>query len=211
MLSILEKEDIAYLDHILLEDGLLKVVDSAIYDSLPLNHIRLFAHMRGYYCLPTTELVDWLRVNFDLTSAIEIGAGHGALARCLNIPATDSKLQENPEVKLIYQLISQPITNYPKDVIKLDAIEAIKKFKPKVVIGCWVTHLYKEEDSHLEGNLFGIDEEWLLNNVEKYIIIGNEITHNKKRILKRPHKKFQFPWLFSRSLNPAHNIIYVWG
>lgn len=211
MFSIMNKEDVSYLDQILLEDGLLKVVDSSVYDSLPLNHIKLFAHNKGYYCLPTTELVNWLRDNFDLTNAIEIGAGHGALARCLKIPATDSKLQEKPGIKFMYELMKQPIMDYPKDVIKLDATEAIKRYKPKIVIGCWITHLYKEEDSHLEGNMFGIDEEWLLDNVEKYIIIGNKAIHNKKKILNRPHKRYQFPWLYSRSQNQGHNIIYVWG
>lgn len=210
MMSILENEDVSYLDKILLKDGLLKVVDSSVYESLPLNHIRLFSHKKGFYCLPTTELVSWLRENFDLTYTIKIGAGHGTLARSLNIPATDSRLQEESEIKLLYQFMGQPVASYPDDIIKLDAVEAIKRYKPSTVIGCWVTQLYKEKDKHLEGNMFGVDEDWLLNNVKRYIFIGHKEIHNKKKILMKPHKEYQFPWLYSRSQTQNNNVIYVW-
>lgn len=208
--QILPNQSVSYLDEILLHKGLLKVVPAATLAKIPQVHLSLYGHINGFYCFPTIELAEWLKSNFDLENTIEIGAGHGALARHLNIPATDSKFMDNPEVRLLYQLMRQPITQYPKDIICLDAVAAIKKYKPKTVIGCWVTHKYMEDEPEREGNVHGIDEPWILKHVEKYIIIGNEKTHAKKKILELPHKSYKFPWLFSRSAEPFKNVIYVW-
>lgn len=58
--------------------------------------------------------------------------------------------------------------------------------------------------------MYGVHEEWLLNSVQTYILIGNEATHGTKRLLARPHQRHSFPWLTSRSLVPHLNTIYVW-
>lgn len=207
---VLNNIDTSYLDPILLEKGLLKVVQSSVLSSIPVEHLTIYGHKNGFYCFPTTELADWLKDNFDLSSAIEIGAGHGSLARYLKIPATDSRFMETEQIAAYYKMLGQPTTKYPNDIIKLDAISAIKKYKPKTVIGCWVTHKYSEQEHERGGNLWGIDEELLVNEVEQYIVIGNENVHNKKKILERPHKEHKFSWLHSRSLEPMKNIIYVW-
>lgn len=209
-MSILIPQDISGLDPILLENGLLKVVPAEIYSKIPQEQLSLFCHKNGFYCLPTEELAQWLSQIIDVNSTIEIGSGHGALARYLKIPATDSKLMESEEIKTLYALMGQPVTAYPSDIQKYNAVEAIKKFKPKTVIGCWVTHKYKEEEHHREGNMFGVDEEWVLRNVDRYIIVGNEKVHAKKKILELPHQEFKFPWLFSRSLEQSKNVIYMW-
>lgn len=206
---ILANQDVSYLNDILLNNGLLKVVPANILAEIPQQHLTLFGHKHGFYCFPTVELAEWLKIP-GLENTIEIGAGHGALARYLGIPATDSKLMQNPEVALLYRLMGQPVTTYPDDVIKLDAVEAIKKYKPKTVIGCWVTHKYIEEEAAREGNMYGVDEQWVLKNVDRYIIIGNEKVHGQKKILELSHKTYKFPWLYSRSVEPTKNIIYVW-
>lgn len=211
MLSYLPKLNIAHVEKELLSNGMLNVVKNSVYDLFSADEIKLFAHKHGIYCLPTVELAEWLLNNFDLTKAIEIGAGHGALSRYLGISATDSKMTDRPEIKFFYEkVLKQPTIKYPKDIIGLNAIEAVKKYKPEIVIGCWVTHLYKEEEPEREGNALGIDEEWLLDHVKKYIVVGNTTVHSKKKILERPHKEYKFPWLRSRSKYPEKNIIYVW-
>ncbi len=203
-------QDISYLDSLLDEKDLLKVVDSSFYSNVPQEHLTIFGHKHGIYCFPTTELAEWLKSEINNLSAIEIGSGNGALARHLGIPATDSRYMELPEIKAYYASVRQPVTKYPDDIIKLDAISAIKKYKPNVVIGCWITHKYREDEHERGGNMYGVDEDWLIKNVNKYIVIGNEKIHGIKRILKLPHKEFKFPWLYSRSLEPSKNIIYVW-
>jgi len=207
---ILTNEDVSYLDSILLDNNLLKVVSASILSEIPQSHLALFGHKHGFYCFPTIELADWLKQEIDLKTTIEIGAGHGALARYLGVPATDSRYMETLEIKAYYAIINQPVTKYPDDIIKLNGVEAIEQYQPETVIGCWITHKYNETDHWRGGNMFGVDEEWILKNVNKYIMIGNEQTHMKKKILDLPHKEHKFPWLFSRSLEPTKNIIYIW-
>lgn len=211
VVNILEKnKDIQYLNSLFDENGFLKIVSSSFYQKIPQEDLCLFCHKYGFYSLPTIELVDWLKTQIDIDSTIEIGAGHGALARELKIPATDSRYMEDPEIKAYYDLLKQPVTIYPADIIKLDAISAIKYYKPKFVIGCWITHKYNETEHYRGGNMFGVDEEFLLKHVNKYIMIGNELNHYNKKILELPHIELKFPWLFSRSLEPSKNIIYIW-
>jgi hypothetical protein len=203
-------QNIDYLDSLLLQNNFLKILDSSVYRDIPQDHLSLFCHKYGFYCLPTTELIDWLKEQIDISSTIEIGSGNGAIARALQIPATDSRYMEQPEIKAYYSLMKQPVTKYAEDIIKLEALEAVKKFKPKTVIGSWITHRYKESEHDRGGNMFGVDEEWLIKHINKYIMIGNELTHHKKKILELPHKELKFPWLFSRSQEPNKNIIYIW-
>jgi len=54
------------------------------------------------------------------------------------------------------------------------------------------------------------DEDKILERVEEYIVIGNQQTHGKKHIIDKPHEKFAFPWLYSRSMHYQDNCIYVW-
>jgi len=208
---ILPPKDISYLDDILLENNLLKILPAHIYAALPPEDLMLYGHFNGIYCFPTIELAEWLSERINIASTIEIGAGHGALARYLKIPATDSKCQERPDVKAYYISTGQPLTKYPEDIIALDAVDAIKKYQPETVIGCWVTHKYKKTEHDRGGNIYGIDEEFILKNVKQYIVVGNENVHGNKKILKIKHKEYQFSWLYSRATNPRKNIIYVWN
>lgn len=203
-------EDVSYLDDLLLEKGLLKVVPACVYESIPTKHLAIFGHNKGFYCLPTIELVEWLAQQIVPQKTIEIGAGHGALSRYMGIPATDSRLMDEPKIKALYELVQQPTVMYPYDIIKYNALEAIDYYKPECVIGCWITQKYKETDPDREGNMYGVDEEILLTKVDKYIMVGHEIVHAKKKILEYPHQEFKFPWIYSRTINPANNIIYMW-
>jgi hypothetical protein len=117
---------------------------------------------------------------------------------------------ETDEIKVIYAMMRQPVTVYPNDIQKFDAISAVEKFKPKTVIGCWITHKYREEEHEREGNMYGVDEELMLQKINTYIMIGNEKVHSKKKILQLEHSEYKFPWLFSRSLEQTKNTIYVW-
>jgi len=210
-MMILDNVPVSYLDEELIDENKnLKIKDASFYQNIPQEHLAVWCHHKGIYGLPTVQLIDWLKNEIVLDTTIEIGSGNGSIGRSLKIPMTDSCIMET-EVSLYYQLMGQPITKYPKDIIRLDAIKAIKKYNPSTVIGCWVTQIYKrEEGPEQQASIFGIDEEFILKNVNKYILIGNKKAHGQKRILKINHKEFQFPWLFSRSVYPNDNIIYVW-
>lgn len=209
--SILPKQDVSYLDQLFLDSKtrLLTVPSAKLYSVIPADHLRLWCHHHGFYGLPTIELVNWLREQIAGRSAIEIGSGNGALGRALGIPITDSRLQERADIKAHYESIGQPTIKYPDDIQAFEALEAIRHFKPQVVIASWVTQVYREETHELGGNQYGIDEDVLLQQVPLYIHIGNIKTHSGKRILKLPHETYSFPWLYGRG-EKSQDVIYVW-
>ncbi len=173
------------------------------------HEISMFCHKHGMYNFPVKEQIDWIKANFSTESMIEIGSGNGILAKALGIKATDSMQQLRPEIHAYYRKLNQPIVNYGHNVLKADAVEAVLTYKPKIVLGCWVTH--KSSDPASFGNFWGIDEDFILANVDTYIVIGNDASHSHKPIMKYPHKEYTFPWLISRTMKRDQNKIYVWG
>ena len=150
----------------------------------------MFTHVAARYLLPTVELVEYLRGLIGRKKALEIGSGSGDLARFLGIPATDNCCQDWPEVKAFYENIGQPTIKYGDNVERLDALEAVDKYKPDIVIGAWVTQWI---DPALPlppggGSVYGIKEDELLKRVPMYVVIGAEGIHRHKKILKQPHK-----------------------
>jgi hypothetical protein len=210
-MQILNRRNVSYLDRELLSNGLLIVKNAIFYKGIPQEDLAIWCHGKGIYGLPTTELIEWLKEHVIPGKTIEVGAGIGAIGRTLGIPITDSCVMERPDVKLYYQMGGQPVTEYPFDIVRLSAVDAIKKLKPSVVIGCWVTQIYKEEDGPTQdASVFGLDEEFILDNVDKYIVIGNKKVHDKKRIMTREYDEHRLPWLFSRSLSVDDNVVYIW-
>lgn len=207
--EVLPNIDVSHLDDLLLDGlGLVRVTPARVYHQLDPLELRIWAHKHAVYQFPTLELIDWLRDQIGGEKAIEIGAGHGAIARALGILATDSYQQADPLMQALYGAMGQPVIQYPADVKKADAGEAVRLNSPHTVIGAWVTQKYKAGD--VNGNIWGVDEEWLLKRVKRYILIGNAKIHGDKRIMRHPHLEFEFPWLVSRASAPELNRIYVW-
>ena len=207
--NILEVSDISELESILLKDGKVQNLPYDVLNRFPQEKISLFCHKHAIYQLPTQELINFVKGQIDGKSALEIGSGNGCMGRALGIRMADNKMQELPEVQLYYQAMRQPTITYGEDVEHLDAISAIKKYRPEVVVASWVTHKFKEGMEY--GNAMGIEEEEIFENgVEKYIHIGNEKTHMYKPILKLfPVRKFKHKTIISRSMSRDQNIIYV--
>jgi hypothetical protein len=209
---ILPNENVDYLDDLLLDNGFLQVRPAAVLSAIPQVHLSIWGNKRGVYCLPTVELIDWLRDRIAGRTAIEICSGNGAIGRALGIPRTDSYNQTTPQMLAYYRLYNQTPIFPPDDVQKFEANEAVDHFKPEVVIGSYVTQKYIPSDEGVVGSsLFGVDEIALVPKVKTYITIGNESSHGDKRICQRAHKVFRFPWLFTRTMEPEGNGIYVWG
>lgn len=204
--KIIQKSDISQLEKKLYKNGLLQVKSSKFYEKIPKEQLIYFAYVKGIYVFPTTELIDWLKKN-SIGNMIEIGAGHGAIGRSLGIPITDSRMQELPEVKSYYTFMGQPTIQYPKDVEKLEAMEAVKKYKPSTVFGGFITH--KWIDGMEDGNMLGVNEEELIKHVDMYITVLNKNTHKTKPLLHIPHEEYYFTWLITRSEQEG-NRIAVW-
>lgn len=159
----------------------LRVVPASILAETTAQERLLFGVRQGLYSFPTEELCDFLRGRIKGKTAIEVGAGHGALAKALNISATDNRIQEDAAVKAHYQQIGQPAVPYGEHVERLDAVSAVQKHQSNVVIGFWVTHVFDESRPEAGGNMFGIDEAKLISSCDEYIVIGNKHVHAHKR------------------------------
>lgn len=210
---ILEKADIGYLEDLLLIDGKLQIVDAEKLYGVPNEHLSQFCVLHGFYCIPTTELIIFLK-NFIAgreDKTIEIGAGCGVIGDALGIISTDSYMQASPKYRKIYLDAGQEPVHYGENVLKLNASDAINMFKPKIVIGAWITHKYNPGEAWRDGNEVGVDEGKVLRKVKNYIHIGNIQVHQKKPIVSVRHQTFKFPWLFSRSMHVNDNVIWIWG
>ena len=187
--------------------GIIKPIPAADVTRYGADKVRLFLHKYALYTMPTTELIDHLAGIIAGRTAIEIGAGMGVIGRSLKIPLTDNKMQEWPEVKAQYQMMGQPTIQYPCDVEKLDALAAVKKYRPQVVIGSYITHLWKPGMSH--GNQYGVDTLKLIKSVDEYYMIGNLQTHVHDPAMKFLYDVERHDFLHTRGRKDT-SVIFHW-
>lgn len=191
-------------------DGRLRIVPASVLQSTSAAERLLFGVRQGIYGLPTQELCTFLRERISGRCAIEIGAGHGELARALGIPATDNRQQEEPAVAAHYQSLGQPTIRYGEHVEKLDAAVALAKYRPEVVVASWVTHRFEASHPSRGGSVTGVDEAAIIAACQEYILIGNEHVHKHKPIWALAHEKISPPWLYSRAVNGSPDFIAIW-
>lgn len=201
--------DIKPLEDLIIKNEKIIAVPFNVLNKFPQEMISLFCHRHALYQIPTVELIDFIKNEIGCAQVIEIGSGNGCMGRSLGVKLTDNKMQQLPEIINHYAILKQPVITYGDDVEKIDAISAVKKYKPQVVVASWVTHFWLP--GMTSGNVYGIKEEELFENgVEKYIHTGNSDTHQYKPILnKYPVKKYKFPWIISRSMKRELNEIYI--
>lgn len=206
-----ESERLAALDAACLdENGLLKAMPASFYAAHSAD-LSLWCVRRGFYCLPTLELVEFIRDQIASEESLEIGSGNGALGRAVGIPMTDSRLQERDDVKAIYDTLAQALVPYGPDVEKLTALEAIAKYQPRAVLAAWVTHRFDRNRPALMGNMYGVDESrmWSKKFIKRYIFIGHERIHGLKPLLTVRHETHRLPYLYSRALD-RQDVVWVW-
>jgi hypothetical protein len=205
--KITTQANTGYLDEILYEDGvLMRILPAEELRALDQHHLRIWCHMNGVYLIPSAELVEWISNRIAGRSALEIGAGNGALGRALGISMTDNFLQRDvPEVVKAYARSGHPPVRYGEDVKKRNANAAVRLAKPQVVVASWITHLYKEEEHERGGNMYGVDELKILDQVETYIHVGDANVHKNKRWV--PTSTFRPDFLFGRG---SDRVVQVW-
>jgi hypothetical protein len=206
MFRAIKAVNIDQMEHELLVDGLLQVKPRSWYSHITNSQRDFFMYKHAVYCLPTQELIDWLRDNI-VGVAIEIGAGNGSIGRALGIPRTDSKQQENGGIAALYALAGQPVINYPDDIEKLEALGAVAKYQPDTVIGSYITHKWRPGLEN--GNMYGVDGPEMMKHIKKFIMIGNLGVHSKDPLLKTKYKSYPVPWLLTRAEDQAKNRIFV--
>lgn len=191
-------------------DGRLKILPAAYWAATTWQERAAFGTLHGIYSFPTVELVEYLRGVIGDRSAIEIGAGNGVLAEALGIPATDSFQQRIPKYREYYERLGQVIVPYGPNVIEMHASRAVRRLKPDVVIGCWVTHKFDPRYPAASGNEVGVDESDVLDHCRSYVFVGNERIHAAKPLWRFPHERFQFPFVFSRAHVDSADFVAVW-
>ena len=209
-IEILVKVDLSSIRKEVMNGRFIKVLPADVWRKYDWTEVRQLMHETGTYVLPTQELIDYLRTEIGDMRAIEIGAGNGVVGRTLGIPITDSCLQrDNKRVRQYYAMCGQPVIDYPKDIIKAEAMSAVVRFRPECVIGCYCTHKWDEETQ--SGNDWGIDFERLLLSVKKLILVGNRITHMHNPIMKKPHVEERFQGLITRAgIDEVTNCVFIW-
>ena len=212
---IVPRRDINYLDEVLLdrETKRLKILPASEYDNIDRQDLILWCYQNGRYGLPTQETIDYLKEQIGGRTALELGAGQGDLGHALGIRMTDSCIQRMPELVFHYRTIGHMPTDPPSDVLKYEALEAVKLFKPQVAIASWLTQKFEQGDTEkrIGSSIYGVDEIALIQNVETYIHIGALGPHKDKRALRMPHEAHPFTFLKSRATDPKSNLIYKWG
>lgn len=211
-IEVFDKDEINDISEYLLnEDGKLKLLPAEYYNNLKRSDFRVFCHTYGRYGIPTIELINYLKNVIGSRRAIEIGSGAGDLGLYLgNIPMTDNKQQEWRSIALRYKIMGQPVIKYPKDVEKIDALDAVKKYEPQVVVASWITP-YSPVEVSFGSNPHGVREQEILDLVDTFIIVGNLDTHWDKPIMKIKHEELYFDWLVSRGKNQNNNRIFIWN
>jgi hypothetical protein len=190
--------------------GRLRIMPAAYYKGTTGAERSFVCVKHGLYGLPTVELCEWLHDRIGERQAIEIGAGNGAMAEFLAIRATDNYMQQNAAIHAYYRLLGQPPITYGENVERLEALDAVKKYQPQVVIGSWITHRYNPAEHWRGGNQYGPDTKEILRLCDEYVLIGNEKTHARDPLWELPHEVFYPPWLFSRVDNYARDFVAVW-
>ncbi len=192
------------------DDGRLRVLPAEYWASTTVGERAYFGHLYGIYSFPTMELVEHLQAIIAGRPAIEIGAGHGVLAEVLGIPATDSFQQEQEPYRSYYDRIGQPRVRYGPNVVRCEAASAVRRYRPKVVIACWVTELYDPRRHEVGGNEAGVDEADVIRHCDEYVLVGNERVHSRKAIMSRPHDIEYPPFVYSRAANGTRDFIAIW-
>jgi hypothetical protein len=192
----------------LLVHGELQVVSASVYLEKYKDQLPYFTYKHAFYTVPTIELIDYLKKEIEGRAAIEIGSGCGVIGKALGIPCTDSKLQNQKFAQLYYTANAQPTITYGKHVEHLEALEAVKKYKPHTVIGSWITSKYNYEKKL--GNQWGPNEIKMLKYCKRYIHIGNTFVHDWKDINDLPHKTIKLEGYISRASKPEGNVIQIW-
>lgn len=192
------------------EEGLPRVMPAGYYAETSAQERAWLGLRHGLYGLPTEELCDWMTEHIAGRKAIEVGAGNGRMAERLGIPATDLCLQDDPEIKAYFDATGQPRTQYGPNVERLEALAAVRKYRPAVVIGSWITHRYNPRRHGLGGNQYGPKMDAILERCDEYVLIGNTRTHAQNPLWRREHELLHFPWIYSRSVTDTPDFIAIW-
>lgn len=207
--NMLDEINISVLKNELFEDGNFQLLSQKRLANYSGDYFIKVCSDMGMYQIPTQELIAFLKEWVVEGETIEVAAGRGIIGKELGIPCTDSMVQKTDKVRKIMLDSNVVPVVYGEHVEKLDALAAIKKYKPSVVIASWLTGHTDMNGNAL--NMYGCNEEDFIDDVDTYILIGNESAHFTKSLLTRKHREYRAKWLFSRGIDQRQNRIFIWS
>jgi hypothetical protein len=190
----------------------IQVLPAVDYLQFGTTSLRYWANHCGVFSIPTQELANWLTTRHPNPKTIhEIGCGNGALARHLGMYCSDGRL--NQSASQIARILGSSHAVTPNWVATKEATQAIKQYKPKVVLAQWVTPGGGNIDDISDGrNSYGPDYSKILQHCGELIFVGNRSVHDKAlaAVLPPADKEYTFDWLLSRGKHTDQNFIRVW-
>lgn len=204
-------------EHLLDPDTLLpKSLPAKEYQKWPVNSLKYWCHYQHLYTIPTVELIDFLKQElspFAREEVLEIGAGRSNIGECLGIRQTDRYLREEEAARLYYLAMNQYPPQPPQGVEKLEALKAVYKYRPRVVIAAWVSQWLDpkkwKKKNPPPGSIFGVKKDRLIKCVERYIQVSHDGIHGHEQVNNRIAKVVRLDGLVSRKPGKG-NGIYIW-
>ncbi len=150
---------------------------------------------KGIYCFYSGRLIKELAGLIGNRPCLEIGAGDGTLSRLfieagIQITATDDYSWSH-------------MISYPELVERIDARDALKKYRPQVVISSW-----PPPNNNFEGHVFTADS------VRLYIVIGSRhkfASGNREAYSAQRHFDWKIDYRLSRYVLPPEldSAVYI--
>lgn len=199
--------DVAEMENVLLDDdGRVKEVSADVWNQFSQEHIVAFMIKHAIYVAPTTELLDTLDEIIGDRTCVEICAGMGYIGKGLDIEhITDSYIQQSKEIREIIEARGGVVTNPPTFVEKLEATEAVKKYRPHTVLCCYGTH--KSTNIGSSGSDYGVDFGKVRKYCRRIIFVGSILTH-RDNPMTHGTKAYRCEGLITRA-DPSYARIWV--
>lgn len=199
------------------ERGLYTAVHSAAFQRVPTADLQLWGSAHAVFQFVTIELLDWLKTEIGEAKALEICAGNGVISRSLGIVGVDNRIQQKAyfqrnAIDFYGELHPDNFTAPPREIKNYNANDAVRIFRPEVVVGAFVTPKVTRADNArgIMGNGYGPDMFEMFKRLKKYIHFGNRRTHLPNPIYDLPHLELEYPWLVTRCVDPSLNRVWIW-
>lgn len=198
------------------ENGETKILPAEEWLRWGKNNLGAYLSYYNLWTVPTLELCDILDDEIGDLSGIEICAGLGIISKELNIKATDSYLKVSEEY--INAIGQTEQMHYPSYVEKIEASEAVDKYKPECVLGCYAVPRWSEERAkqyylatgkELHGSIKGVDYDYILPKIKKLILVGHKELYCQHPFFKRKHRIIVNKNVLTRHSVNGQSYIYI--
>ena len=146
-------------------------------------------------------------------TAIEICAGRSGLGRHLGIPMTDAFTMSEEANHQAKAVVTGAIPTIPgPDVERLEALEAVERYRPQVVIAAWATPYMPGEKVRkgYRGSAFGVREVELVGRCEEYLKIGTLSLNAHNPVRGLPHEEYRLPFVVGRVMKKNEERVWIW-